>query len=114
MLGIGGNLLVWIRELLIGQTMHVKIAENMSSLKDVSTGVPQGSVLGPVLFLFYVNYIGSSAGCCWKALVDDLSCIIVFHEVRASLCCRIQHRNDHTPDLQNELKKCVELQNCGI
>ena len=56
-LGIGGNLLIWILEFLIGRTMCVKVAGNKSSVRDVSSGVPQCSVL----FLNYVNHTASSS-----------------------------------------------------
>ena len=69
-LGIDGKLLSWIREFLSGRTMSVKVACEMSSLKEVTSGVPQSLVLGPILFLIYVNCITNSVDCCWKAFAD--------------------------------------------
>ena len=78
MLGIGGKLLSWIREFLYDQTMCVKVAGNLSSLKNFTSGVSQRPVLGPVLFLIYINYIASSVDCCCKAFVDDFKFYLSF------------------------------------
>ena len=45
-LGIGGRLLQWVRDFLVGRTMCVKVAREVSEQKAVTSGVPQGSVLG--------------------------------------------------------------------
>jgi len=53
--GIRGNILGWIRSFLVGRTQKVRVGLAKSEATSVKSGVPQGSVLGPVLFLFYVN-----------------------------------------------------------
>ena len=53
--GIGGHLLEWLRNFLFNRRQRVCIRGNYSDWTSVSSGVPQGSVLGPILFLIYVN-----------------------------------------------------------
>lgn len=71
-IGITGSLLVWIASFLVGRSMRVSVAGVKSSPRDVKSGVPQGSVLGPLLFLLYVNYLPSSILNHCKIFADDL------------------------------------------
>ena len=71
MCGIRGNLLKWLEDFLRGRRFKVKINCSTSDLFCASSGVPQGSVLGPLLFIIYVNDIPDVAPCHIKLFADD-------------------------------------------
>ena len=71
--GIKGNLLLWISNYLTSRKQRVQINSATSSLLSVNAGVPQGSVLGPLLFLIYVNDIAENLLSLVRLFADDSS-----------------------------------------
>ena len=55
--GIHNIALEWIRTYLTNRTQQTQIGSDMSSEREIKTGVPQGSILGPTFFLCYINDI---------------------------------------------------------
>ena len=53
--GIANPLLGWIEQFLSGRYQRVCIHNSESKLQHVTSGIPQGSVLGPILFVIYIN-----------------------------------------------------------
>uniref|UniRef100_V5GAM1 RNA-directed DNA polymerase n=1 Tax=Anoplophora glabripennis TaxID=217634 RepID=V5GAM1_ANOGL len=74
--GIRGLALGWVKTFLENRTQYVSINNNNSESHQVKQGVPQGSVLGPVLYLLYVNEIDSlSSSTHFTIYADDTSLI---------------------------------------
>ena len=71
--GIIGNLLLWFKDYLSNRHQKVFINGVHSSEKPISAGVPQGSVLGPLLFLIYLNDITDNLTGMARLFADDTS-----------------------------------------
>ena len=69
--GITGNTQNWIKSFLSNRKQRVSVNGALSDITDVTSGVPQGSVLGPVLFLLYINDINGNIKSSIRLFADD-------------------------------------------
>jgi len=72
--GVDSRVVVWLWEFLVGRTKRVRVGGQLSKEVKVTSGVPQESVLGPLLFLVYVNDIWRNMNSSIRLFADD--CII--------------------------------------
>ena len=75
--GISGNLLKLMRSFLSHRQQRVILNGQQSEWQEVSAGVPQGSVLGPLFFLIYINDLTDNLKCDVKLFADDTSLFTV-------------------------------------
>ena len=71
MYGIRGMVLDWFRSYLCNRYQYVIVNGAKSSMREISMGVPQGSVLGPFLFLIYINDMHASCNLNLIHFADD-------------------------------------------
>ena len=74
--GIPDDILGIVENFLAGRSMRVKVGDEYSELKYILSGVPQGSVLGPLLFLLFVNDLPEGIKSIIKLFADDVKMIV--------------------------------------
>ena len=70
-MGVKESALLWLSSFLSGRKQRVRINGSYSSWGDVSSGVPQGSVLGPLLFIAFINDMPAAMVTNCKLFADD-------------------------------------------
>ena len=71
--GVKGELLRWLKSYLSNRCQRVIIKDAISSVGELKAGVPQGSVLGPLLFLIFINDIADDMIGLGRLFADDTS-----------------------------------------
>ena len=86
--GINGQICNWIKAFLENRKQRVVIRGCKSEKLDVLSGVPQGSVLGPILFLIFINDLPNCTNCPVCLFADD-----------SKIYCRIPRKNKTKTDV---------------
>ena len=63
--------MAWIKSFLSGRKQCVRINNECSSWISVLSGIPQGSVLGPILFVLFINDLPDVVNSCIQLFADD-------------------------------------------
>ena len=69
--GVRGNILNWVTDFLSNRTQYVSLDGFYSESTNVTSGVPQGSVLGPTLFIYYINDLPDVVDTLLRIFADD-------------------------------------------
>ena len=100
--GVSGAALNWIHSYLTGRSQCVTVGRCHSATQSVTSGVPQGSVLGPLLFTAYISPIGhliSSFGISHQQYADDTQLFISVLPTAISTCI-------------DKLERCLSALHC--
>ena len=81
---ISGDLLNILIDFLSNRKPRVVLNGQVSPWASVNAGVPQGSILGPLLFLIYINDLSDNLSSNVKLFADDTSLFSVTHDVNVS------------------------------
>ena len=90
--GIGGVVHKWIKEWLRERKQRVVLNGKKSSWENVKSGVPQGSVLGPLLFLIYINDLDRGLDCKVSKFADDTKIACSVRNIDG--CIKVQQNID--------------------
>ena len=108
--GVKGNTLNWIQSFLIGHTQTVVLDGESTEEVKVTSGVPQGSLLGPLLFLLYINGLPVSIQSQVRLFADDTAVYLTVTNMQDSQVLQsdlesLQHW-ERTRDMEFNPGKC--------
>ena len=90
--GITRNNFSWIKAFLLGRTQCVALEGEKSSEIPVTAGVPQGSVLGPILFLLYINDLPENIHSEIRLFAEDT---VVYLTINSKADCQTLQQDRH-------------------
>ena len=89
--GVSNSSVSWFRSYLCNRTQCVEVSGSRSDFLDVTCGVPQGSILGPLLFLLYINDLHISVNCGLSLYADD-SALFYAHKDPAQISLHLSEQ----------------------
>jgi len=114
-IGVKGTLLKWIKNFLSNRTFNVKIEDTYSQSYKITSGVIQGSVLGPLLFLFYVHDLPNFCNVHnvnIKFFADDLKAYICYQKSESTIFLQKFIDNVFEWSVRNGLE--ISLEKCKV
>jgi len=94
--GVGGYVYRWIRDFLNDRFIRVVVNGRESSAVSINAGVPQGSILGPTLFLIFINDLSQ--------VLSSTVCMFADDTTISAIVPNIKSRNDVASILSNDLR----------
>ena len=110
--GIRGNTHQWITSFLLGRTQRVLVEGCASDNVPVVSGVPQGSVLGPLLFLLFINDLPDKIISKTRLFADD--CIVYRPVYDHSDCTALQQDLDTLAEWEAKWGMAYHPQKCSV
>jgi hypothetical protein len=141
--GIVDNLLLWIRAFLSGRSQKVRVGNYKSNEAPVLSGIPQGSILGPILFTVFINDLPENILSPCRVFADDTK---IYNSTENSTLlqedlyrlqewtnvwnlyfnidkCKVMHAGKQNPEIEYKMKlkdgtgtlsSCVEEKDLGV
>ena len=91
--GIRGDLLTWIKDFVVNRSQQVIVNGQQSDPTHVTSGVPQGTVLAPLLFLCFINDISNKINSRIRLYADD---VLLYNTIHSQTDCQRLQRDLHT------------------
>ena len=114
-MGFDRALIDWIGSFLDGRMFAVLVDGVESTWRPCSSGVPQGSVLGPLLFLIYVNNMMDGVGSFWTAYADDFKICTYFRNEDLSVqTTQLQQDIDRISRVGEEMNLKLNPSKCCV
>ena len=110
--GLSDDFLAWIKSFLSNRKQRVILAESKSEWADVVSGVPQGSVLGPLLFVVYINDLPDSLMNSVKMYADDSKILAIVRDWHDKV--NLQKDLDHVCEWTNTWLMSLNYEKCKI
>ena len=102
--GITGNLRTWISNFLTKRKQRVVVDGEHSDWTNVRSGVPQGTVLGPLLFLLYINDLPHGISSTVRLFADDC---VMYHTIITDSDAQT-HSPRHTHQMARQLANDIQ------